>query len=152
MNKELQQVTRRRVLITGLAGSCAAIMSPAALAAAATAEENQNVKVVVDFCKAWATHDIDQLIPFIGENCAIRWSERSQWISGRDAVIARMKQLLDTTERVELEIVETYPKGSLVLNERIDRTARQGQVNSHRLSGIFFVKGGKIIEWSDYAM
>jgi limonene-1,2-epoxide hydrolase len=121
-------------------------------AAEPTAEEKANVKVVVDFCKAWEAHDLARLTPFIGDECAIRWSEKGQWITGREAVIVRIKQLLDTSERVELEVVETYPKGPLVLNERFDRTTRQGKVNGHRLSGIFYVKAGKILEWSDYAM
>jgi len=142
----------RRYALKSVAAMWAALAAATPASAATSSAEKANVKLVVDFCKAWLTHDLDRLTPFIGDTCAIRWSEKGQWITGRDAVIARMKQLLDTTERVELEVLDTYPKGMLVLNERIDKTTRQGKINSHRLSGIFYVQNGKILEWSDYAM
>jgi limonene-1,2-epoxide hydrolase len=151
MKRHITNRSRRRLLQTGAIGAFAALASPSRTEAA-TPEENANVQVVKDFCAAWAKKDYAKIESSLADNVAIRWSERSPWINGKAAAFDRMKGIIDRqgVEKVELELVETYPKGPLVLNDRWDRTVRDGKMTQHRLASIFFVKDGKIVEWIDY--
>jgi limonene-1,2-epoxide hydrolase len=145
-------LNRRRFLATGALGACAALASTRAGAAEPTAAEKANIKTVTDFCAAWLTHDSDKVNAFLADNVAMRWSEKAPWTNGRDAAAQKIKALIDGAERVELQLLDTHARGPLVLNERMDKTTKQGKTNSFHLVGIFVVKDGKIAEWSDYAI
>jgi limonene-1,2-epoxide hydrolase len=152
MENETPNVTRRGFLTAG-AAACAALASNARVEAAEpTAEENANVQIVRDFCAAWPTKNLDKMTSYLAENVTIRWSERMAFINGKATAVERMKRIIDNAEKVELDLVDVYPKGPLVLNDRWDRTTRQGKKTQHRLSSIFFIKEGKIVEWLDYDM
>jgi len=145
--------TRRTLLQTGAIGAYAALAWPSrADAAAATPEETANAQLVKDFCAAWARKDLAKIESALADNVSIRWSEKSPWINGKATGFERIKAIFERpgVEKVELELVETYPKGPLVLNDRWDRTVRNGKMTQHRLASIFFVKDGKIVEWIDY--
>jgi len=153
MPRDAKNPARRRFLTTGALGACGALASTARVnAAAPTAEEQANVRIVKEFCAAWAKKDTAKIESLLADSIAVRWSERAPWINGKATAFERMKGILERpgVERVELELVETYPKGPLVLNDRWDRTVRNGKMSQHRLASIFFVKDGKIVEWLDY--
>jgi limonene-1,2-epoxide hydrolase len=153
MQRDTTDRGRRRLLKTGACGAFAALAwAEAADAAAPTPEETANVQLVKEFCAAWARKDLARIESALAENVAVRWSERSPWINGKAVAFERMKGILERpgVEKVELELVETYPKGPLVLNDRWDRTVRNGKMTQHRLASIFFVKDGRIVEWVDY--
>jgi len=151
MQRDTNDFTRRGFLTAGALGACAAIATVAD-AAEPTADEKANVKIVKDFCAAWAAKDIAKIESLLDDNVAVRWSERADWIKGKATAFERMKGILERpgVEKVELELVETYPRGPLVFNDRWDRTIRNGKMTQHRLASIFFIKGGKIVEWLDY--
>jgi limonene-1,2-epoxide hydrolase len=152
MKRPITDRSRRKLLQAGAIGACAAFAWPSATEAAATPEETANVKLVKDFCAAWAKKDFATIESALADNVAVRWSERSPWINGKAMAFERMKGIMERqgVSKVELELVETYPKGPLVLNDRWDRTVRDGKMTQHRLASIFFVKDGKIVEWIDY--
>jgi limonene-1,2-epoxide hydrolase len=47
------------------------------------------------------------------------------------------------------EILETWARGPMVINQRIDHF-RDFQIKAWHGTGVFFLKDGKIAEWFDY--
>jgi limonene-1,2-epoxide hydrolase len=146
-------MTSRRTFFTASAlGAAAALAPERLLAAAPSAAEQANIKVVTDFCAAWAGHDLTKVMSFFADNCAYRVSETRDPIKGRDAVTATIKGFLDRV--VRFEVLDTYAKGPMVFNERIDHFTPGGQMplKSWHGVGVFFLKDGKIVEWQDYTI
>jgi limonene-1,2-epoxide hydrolase len=150
----MTKTSRRRFFTVSALGAAAAALAPRPLVAAAapTAAEQANIKVVNDFCGAWASHDLNKLMSFFADNCAYRVSETRDPIKGREAVTATIKGFLDRV--VRFEVLDTYAKGPMVFNERIDHFTPGGQMplKSWRGVGVFFLKDGKIVEWQDYTI
>jgi limonene-1,2-epoxide hydrolase len=145
--------TSRRTFFTSTAMAAAATLVPRRLLAAApSAAEQANIKVVTDFCAAWASHDLNKVMSFFADNCAYRVSETRDPVKGRDAVTATIKGFLDRV--VRFEVLDTYAKGPMVFNERIDHFTPGGQMplKSWHGVGVFFLTNGKIVEWQDYTM
>jgi limonene-1,2-epoxide hydrolase len=140
---------RRGFLATGagLAG-LAAFARPAG-AADMTADEKANVKIVADFCAAWPSHDLGKVMAFFADNGAYRMTETTEPAKGRDAVTARVKSIIDRV--VEFKVLDTFARGPMVINERIDSFSG-GPLKAWHGVGVFFVKDGKIVEWYDYTI
>jgi limonene-1,2-epoxide hydrolase len=51
----------------------------------------------------------------------------------------------------EFKVLDTFAKGPMVFNERIDSFA-SGALKSWHGVGVFFLKDGKIVEWYDYTI
>lgn len=131
-------------MAAGLAG-----LAPATAAAAPTAAEQANIKIVNDFCAAWPSHDLDRLLAFFADNGAYRMTETMEPAKGRDALAARIKTIVNNV--VRFEVLDTWARGPMVINERID-TFTNFQLKSWRGVGVFLVKDGKIVEWYDYTI
>jgi uncharacterized protein (TIGR02246 family) len=114
--------------------------------------EKANVKLVNEFCAAWASHDAEKLATFMSDDCAVRLSETQPPSKGRQAFVEAVKALFQRVDRVDIEVRETFAVGPLVTNDRIDYITRQGTRNPVGVAGVFFVKGGKIAEWTDYVI
>ena len=56
-----------------------------------------------------------------------------------------IKRFLDRV--VEFKVVRSVAVGSIVLNERFDRFNPERTLH---LAGVFFLKDGKILEWTDF--
>jgi limonene-1,2-epoxide hydrolase len=143
---------RRRFLMTSGVAAMTFGLPRQARAAAPSEAEAANVQLVKDVCAAWATLDPAKVAAFFRDDCALRFSETSPWVTGRDAIFQKIKGVVDGAEKVELEILDLHPKGSIVLNERMDRTTKQGKTRPFHVVGIILVKEGKIAEWNDYAI
>ena len=142
--------TRRSALRTaGLGLATMACVSGPADASEWTATEKANVQVVGDFCAAWASHDIDRIMSFFGENCAYRMTEAQEPTKGRQAVTDRIKSFLDKVQ--SFDVMETFAKGPMVFNERHDHFMG-GPLKMWHGVGVFFLQRGKIVEWSDYTI
>ena len=103
-------------------------------------------------CLAFGTLDAAKIAAFFHDSCNLRWSETMPWVTGREAILEKLKGVVTGAEKVELEILDLYPKGPIVLNERMDRTTKQGRSRPFHVAGIILVKDGKIAEWNDYAI
>jgi limonene-1,2-epoxide hydrolase len=144
------QVTRRKALATAVTGIAAALVLPARASAAAwSSSESSNAHIVNDFCNAWAIHDFDRLMSFLAANIAYRIDETHDPIKGKEAVAAEIKKLLSGVK--EFKVLDTLAKGPMVFTERID-TFAGGPFKSWHGVGVFFLKEGKIVEWSDYTI
>jgi len=144
-------LTRRSTLHTaGLGLATMAILSGPAAASESTATERANIQTVNDFCAAWTSHDIDKIMSFFAENCAYRMTETQDAIRGQQAVLERIKSFVNAVQG--FDVIETFAKGPIVVNERNDHFQGGGPLKKWRGVGVFFLKNGKIAEWSDYTI
>ena len=143
-------ITRRSSLTTAGLGLAAAVgMHRRADAAEQTATEKANVQVVNDFCAAWTGHDLAKVMPFFADAVAYRMTETAEPVKGREAVTARVKGIIDRVQ--EFKVLDTFARGPMVINERIDAFSG-GPLKAWHGVGVFFVKDGKIVEWYDYTI
>lgn len=129
----------------------AAMSLPAsALVAEMTDAEKINVAIVNNFCASFATRDLAKIMSFFADNGVYRMTETSPPSVGREAVSTRIKVFIDTSDTIEFKVAETFAKGPVVMNERVDRFIGPQRNNTYHVIGVFFIKDGKIVEWTDY--
>lgn len=141
--------TRRDFLVLG-AVAAATLIATSVDAGQQTNVERANVTLVDDFCAAFATHDVDRIGSFLAENAVWR-SDNGSFAAtgmpavGRAAILARISRFLDRI--VEFKVVRSFATGTIVVNERVDRFTPERTLH---LAGVFYVKDGKILEWTDF--
>jgi limonene-1,2-epoxide hydrolase len=143
MSPESGSITRRIAL---LAGGLAAF---GLKAEERNTAESANVQLVTDFCAAMATHDLDKVMSFFADNGSYRVTETQEPAKGKQAVTDRIKGYLNRVEK--FEILETFARGPMVFNQRVDHF-NGGALRAWHGMGVFFLKDGKIVEWYDYTI
>jgi len=149
MATEQPDTNRRAFLTTALGALAVAGIAGRADAAPLTSAEQANVKIVNDFCAARTSRDASKITRFFADSVAYRMTETAEPIKGRGVVEERIKSFLDRVSR--FEVLETFAKGPMVFNERIDHFTG-GPLRSWHGVGVFFLKDGKIVEWYDYTI
>ncbi|MFT3828025.1 MAG: limonene-1,2-epoxide hydrolase family protein [Chitinophagaceae bacterium] len=149
MHEATPGVDRRTFFAAGLGTVFAAGMAATIEAAEPTATEKANIQVVKDFCAAWPSHDLTRLLAFFSDNGSYRMTETMEPTKGREALVARITTILNNVN--QFEILDTWARGPMVINERIDRFSNF-QLKSWHGVGVFLVKEGKIVEWYDYTI
>lgn len=139
----------RRALLTGGLGVAALAMAAPADAAEPTAAERANMRIVEEFCAAWPSHDLERILAFFADNGVYRMTETMEPARGREALKTRISTIINNVTR--FEILDTWARGPMVINERID-TFANFQLKSWRGVGVFFLRDGKIVEWFDYTI
>ncbi|MEZ4334518.1 MAG: limonene-1,2-epoxide hydrolase family protein [Myxococcota bacterium] len=126
------------------------IVGAAGPAAAETeAEENANIGVVNAFIAAW--DDPDRAVAFLADDASVRMVEDQPPVVGRPAVLDAFKRFMKPGVTLTVETLETTAHGPVVVNRRIDTMKTKGEPDQvFPISGVFVVKGGKIVEWTDY--
>jgi limonene-1,2-epoxide hydrolase len=145
----MNSLNRRRFFWSALGMAGLTVGGTTLRAAAPSPQEQANMKVVQDFCAAWPSHDLERILGFFADNGAYRMTETMEPAKGREALTARIKTIINNVER--FEILDTFARGPMVVNERIDRFSNF-QLKSWHGVGVFFVKDGKIVEWYDYTI
>src|SRR5438132_9869983 len=115
---------RTRLDRRGLIGATAAAMFArpgGASAADWTDAEKANVKIVNDFCAAWATRDMVRTLPFLAPDVVYRMTETTAPANGHVGVVDRLKPTVDRSTAVEFKVLDTFAAGPIVINHRIDR-------------------------------
>ena len=112
--------------------------------------EKQNVRVVEEFCNAWATRDLKNVAATMADNCIYRMSETTPPVHGHDGLAEQMQGWIDTSHTIIFEILQTVAKGPIVMNHRIDYWMSDTRPVTWEGVGVFFLQNGKIVEWSDY--
>lgn len=147
----MKQDRRTFVRIGAMGG--AGVLAPVGHAAAEwTLAEEANVQVVNEFCAAWETGDVSKITSYMAENVLFR-NSATPTMKGREASFERITGVFARFPAIVFEVVETFAKGPLVMNERNDWLEQPGA--PRRLAhvvGVFVVEDGKIAEWTDYAM
>ena len=142
-------LSRRNALSAAGVGLASLISPEAAHAAEWTASERANVEVVTNFCAAWPSHDLQKVTSFFADDGAYRMSERQEPSKGRQAVTEKINSFLGNV--VKFEVLETFARGPMVFNERIDHFQNLNLKSWHGV-GVFFLRDGKIVEWYDYTI
>ena len=145
---------RRSFLVSAGFAAPAAIALPGVAAAADwTDAEKANVAVVNEMCRVWtAPVNFDKVGSFLTEDCVYRATETAPAVKGRQAIVDSLKKMLGAATKAQFEIVQTFARGPMVVNERFDRFALpQSQFEWHGI-GVFMLKDGKIAEWNDYTI
>src|SRR5262245_10885223 len=152
-----EAIARRAFLSTVGLGAAAVVGSAGTTDAAQwTGAEQSNVKLVTDFCRTVSTRDVARVVRFFADDCVSRMTETTPPVSGREALGSTVTSFIDRYGQVEFEVLNTFAVGPIVINHRIDRftSARQEDLKPFTWEGVgvFFVKDGKIKEWSDYTI
>lgn len=131
------------------AGLISVLSAPHLSAAEWTAAERANVQVVNDFCAAWPSHDLAKVLSFFADDAAYRMSERQEPAKGHQAVSDKIDGFLKNV--VRFEVLDTFARGPMVFNERIDHFQNLALKSWHGV-GVFFLREGRIVEWYDYTI
>jgi limonene-1,2-epoxide hydrolase len=122
-------------------------------AAQMTAEEKTNIEIVAGFCAAWATRQPEQIFAFFAADGSYRMSETTPAVTGHAGIMERLGSWIESSDKgIEFRILDTYAKGPMVVNHRIDRFMSTTRPLTWEGVGVFFVKDGKIREWNDYTI
>ena len=133
----------RRAFVSAGLGAAAATLAPRRLEAAGpTDTERANMQVVKDFCAAWPSHhDLDRIVAFFADNGSYRMTETMEPTKGRDALIARIKLIVNNVSQFrDPRYVGTRSDGG---QRRIDRFANF-QLKSWHGVGAFPDQGRRI--------
>ena len=149
MSNAERGLNRRTFMAAAFGLGAASVGVPNAEAAEPSAVEKANMQLVKDFCGAWPGHDLDRILSFFADNGSYRMTEAMEPTKGRDALIARLKMIINNV--TQFEILDTWARGPMVMNERIDRFVNFPLKSWHGV-GVFLVKNGKIVEWYDYTI
>jgi len=131
-----------------LAALCG-VAAPVPAAAEDEATENANVVVVNEFIAAWS--EPDKAVTYLAPNASIRMVEDQPPIVGQAAILAAFKGFLTPGVTLTVDTYETSAVGPVVMNRRIDILKTEGKPDQvFPIAGVFVVKNGKIIEWTDF--
>jgi limonene-1,2-epoxide hydrolase len=146
--------TSRRAFLTtaGLGALTPLALASQASAAEWTDAEKANVKLVNDFCASWSTRDLKQVLPRFADTGVYRMSETTPPVTGHAGITERLGSWMQSSDRIVWEVLDTYAKGPMVINHRIDRFESKTRPLTWEGVGVFFVKDGKIQEWQDYTI
>jgi len=143
---------RRFVETAGLAGFMALGTMSSAGAAEPTAAEKANIRLVTDFCASWSTRDLSKILPLLADDSVYRMSETTPPAIGHAGVRERLGSWMETSQKIEFKILDTFAMGPIVINHRIDTFSSTTRPLTWEGVGVFFVKDGTIKEWSDYTI
>jgi limonene-1,2-epoxide hydrolase len=151
MARTRSAVDRRAFVTTGAAGLGLALagLSRHAEAADWSAAEKANVQIVNAFCAAFGERDLAKVLAPLADNVTYRPIETAEPVKGREQVTARIKSFIGRAGR--WDVLETFAKGPMVINERIDHI-NGGEFKSWHGVGVFYLKDGKIVDWYDYTI
>lgn len=145
--------TRRNILLgAGLLVAGAAVPAAAAVRSEKdwTPAERANVKVVNDFLAAMEQKKPDALVALLAPDAKARMGAHTPQPPMNPAQLKEALSPFFASGGVQFKVLDTSVQGPLVVNVRVDRITQKSGLSDLHYSGVFFVKDGKIAEWSDY--
>jgi limonene-1,2-epoxide hydrolase len=157
LGNSIEGLTRRTLFLVGGIGSLglATIAGDVEAADAPAGErEKANLKLVEDFIKSWGAKDADAVMhssSYLADDATLRMFEDKPPVIGPAAYAAGFKSFISDGSRIRVKILQTFAKGPVVANSRVDTVAAPGKPDQIiKVAGVFIVKNGKIKEWDDY--
>jgi limonene-1,2-epoxide hydrolase len=158
MTNTTKRFTRRSFSkggLLGLATLCMPTISPAQATPrqgkdVPVDEQRANVKLVEDFCAAFAKKDLDKIASSLADHCTYRITQNRPPIVGKDKVMEQIQTIIGAAT---FKVLKTAALGPIVLNERDDTLIVPNTTAPRTIrvaAGMFFVENGKITEWTDY--
>jgi limonene-1,2-epoxide hydrolase len=115
-----------------------------------TDSKESSEKLVRDFLGSWQGRNLDTICGAFAEN-AVYHNVPVKPIEGMAGIRGIFQAFLDSFTYAELKIITLAAEPGLVLAERIDYfTMNDGRKIVLPVTGVFFVKNGKITRFSDY--
>ena len=142
----------RRVFLSAGGVGVLGLLASREASAQPTADETANIRLVADFCAALSTRDLQRVFPFLADDSVYRMSETTPPVTGHEGVRQRLGSWLESSQAVEFRILETFARGPIVVNHRIDRFVSSTRPLTWEGIGVFFVSNKKIKEWFDYTI
>ena len=152
MSRNANGMDRRTLLTTGALTGVVMALAGTAQAAEPTAAEKANLDVVIQFCAAWTSRDAAKIGAFLHDNCVVRFTasrDEAKPVLGRQGVTDQIGKYL-AGGPIEFLVQESYVKGPLVINRRVDTVTMASGKRDIQVVGMFFLRGGKIKEWLDF--
>ncbi len=143
------EINRRGFLAAGAGAIALAGIASSASAAQPTSDEQANIQLVNEFCAAWPDQNLNNIMAYFADDGAYRMTETTELADGRDAVSARIQTIINYVDR--FEVLDTFARGPMVINERIDYFSGYAIKTWHGV-GVFFIRDGKIVDWYDYTI
>jgi limonene-1,2-epoxide hydrolase len=140
---------RRTFLLAALAAGATSVVPSFADAAQAGNDNEAAVRIVTDFCAAVSKLDPGAMRPFFADDIVYRVTETTPPVVGVEKVLETYTKLNATS--IEFKVLDTQSLGPIVINRRVDRFVGPRSFTWEGV-GVFFVKDGKIKEWSDYTI
>ena len=104
-----------------------------------------------DFCATFAVpFDWDKMASFLRDDCKYRASQTVRMVEGPDAIVGLLKSFAGNATSAGVEIVDTWARGPVVVNDRVDRFALPANNLDIPVVGVFYMVDGKIAEWTDF--
>jgi limonene-1,2-epoxide hydrolase len=118
-----------------------------------SATEQTNIRIVSEFCAAWSTRDPKQILAFFAADGTYRMTETTPPVTGPAGIMERLGEWITSSDKgIEFKVLETYARGPMVVNHRVDSFRSSTRPLTWEGVGVFFVKDGKIKEWNDYTI
>ena len=130
----------------------AAFAKPRDAHAQAGVAESANLEIVKMFCAAWGTRDLKLITSYLADDSVYRMTETTPPILGHEPFVAQLQPWMVSSDSIEFKILETFARGPIVVTHRIDHFASKTRPLTWEGVGVFFVKNGKIKEWSDFTI
>jgi limonene-1,2-epoxide hydrolase len=109
-----------------------------------------NEQIILDFLAAWPRANVDELMSYFAPD-AVYHNVPVAPIQGADRIREIFQAFLGLMNRIDLDVVHSAAKGNVVFTERIDRFhMKNGKKFDLPVNGIFELRGGKIVRFSDY--
>ena len=152
MRKLIQRVTRRSFLTAGSVGTMVAVAMPYEVGAVQpTPEEEGNIAVVNAFCAAFVVpFDWERVAASLRSDCKYRASQNIPMVEGPDAIVGLLQSFAGNATSAEFEITDTWARGPVVVNDRMDRFVLPNRTLEIPVVGVFYLVDGQIAEWTDF--
>ena len=152
-------MTRRRDVLAGSAGSMMAALLVASASAqegtdrpALSEQEQANVRLVDRFCAAWEAMDLAQVTATMMPDAVYRQSQDTPPVTGHQALIEMMQPWIKSSHAITYKVLETFARGPVVINHRIDIYHSDTNHLEWEGVGLFLIQDGLIREWQDFTM
>jgi len=151
---------RREFLAASSTGMLAAFLASTTQAQEQSIEENlsdaekANIRLVDQFCKGWEAMDLSEVFATMKDDAIYRQSQDTPPVTGHQAISDMMKTWVDDPYKIDDIIEETFARGPVVINRRIDIYHRNNAEDHLEWEGVglFLIEDGLIREWQDFTM
>jgi limonene-1,2-epoxide hydrolase len=117
-------------------------------------EEKANILLVDRFCEGWEAMSLADVLATMTEDAVYRQSQDTPPVSGYQAISDLMQPWIDSSNAITYEVLETFARGPVVINRRIDIYHSDNDERHLEWEGVglFLVEDGLIREWQDFTM
>ena len=93
---------------------------------------------------------LGRIASFLSDDCKYRASQDIPMVEGPEAIVGLLEGFTSNATSVEFEMLDTWARGPVVVNDRIDRFVLPNRTLALPVVGVFYLVGGKIAEWTDF--